>query len=136
MPVNERFPLSEVIEACRAFYARKRRRVFVEYVMLAGVNDRYEQALALARLLAPRRLARAPAGAARPACARDADLQGQPDPLQPDGGGGADAFRGSSRESIAAFRAALESRGIPATVRLTRGRDIDAACGQLAARAS
>ena len=51
MPVNERFPLSDVIEACRAFYARKRRRVFVEYVMLAGVNDRYEQALALARLL-------------------------------------------------------------------------------------
>ncbi|HYM66549.1 MAG TPA: 23S rRNA (adenine(2503)-C(2))-methyltransferase RlmN, partial [Patescibacteria group bacterium] len=45
------------------------------------------------------------------------------------------AFRGSTRESIAAFRAALEARGIPATVRLTRGRDIDAACGQLAARA-
>ena len=48
MPVNERYPLREVIEACRAFYARRRRRVFVEYVMLAGVNDRYEQALALA----------------------------------------------------------------------------------------
>ena len=43
-------------------------------------------------------------------------------------------YRGSSRESIAAFRAALDSRGIPATVRLTRGRDIDAACGQLAGR--
>ncbi len=52
MPVNERYPLAEVIDACRAFYERKRRRVFVEYVMLAGVNDRYEQALALARLLA------------------------------------------------------------------------------------
>ena len=49
MAVNERYPLGEVIEACRAFYERKRRRVFVEYVMLAGVNDRYEQALALAR---------------------------------------------------------------------------------------
>ena len=48
MPVNERYPLADVLEACRAFYARKRRRVFVEYVMLAGVNDRYEQALALA----------------------------------------------------------------------------------------
>src|SRR6202041_1047700 len=54
MPVNERYPLSDVIEACRAFYARKRRRVFVEYVMLKGVNDRYEQALALARVLRPR----------------------------------------------------------------------------------
>src|SRR6202161_890020 len=51
MPVNERYPLSDVIDACRAFYARKRRRVFIEYVMLAAVNDRYEQALSLARLL-------------------------------------------------------------------------------------
>ncbi len=59
MPVNERYPLRDVIEACRAFYARRRRRVFVEYVMLAGVNDRYEQALALADVLAP-------AGAAEP----------------------------------------------------------------------
>jgi 23S rRNA (adenine2503-C2)-methyltransferase len=54
MPVNERYPLSNVIEACHAFYARKRRRVFVEYVMLGGVNDRYEQALELARVLKPR----------------------------------------------------------------------------------
>ncbi len=51
MPVNARFPLRDVLEACRAHYARKRRRIFVEYVMLAGVNDRYEQAVALARLL-------------------------------------------------------------------------------------
>ena len=39
MPVNERYPLPEVIAACEAYYARKRRKVFVEYVMLAGVND-------------------------------------------------------------------------------------------------
>ena len=51
MPVNERYPLAEVLAACERFHARKRRRVFIEYVMLAGVNDRYEQALALARLL-------------------------------------------------------------------------------------
>ncbi len=75
MPVNERFPLSEVIEACRAFYERKRRRVFVEYVMLAGINDRYEQALALARL--PTRAAWHRRAAAH--------VQGQSDPLQPDG---------------------------------------------------
>src|SRR2546427_8810264 len=49
MPVNERFPLKDVIEAARAFHAPRRRRVFVEDVMLAGVNDRDEQALALAR---------------------------------------------------------------------------------------
>ncbi len=116
MPVNERYPLADVIDACRAFYARKRRRVFVEYVMLAGVNDRYEQALALARLLT-----------------RDDDrtpiFKVNLIPFNPSGS----EFRGSGRESIAAFRAALESRGVPVTVRLTRGRDIDAACGQLAA---
>jgi 23S rRNA (adenine2503-C2)-methyltransferase len=121
MPVNERYPLAEVIDAARAFYARKRRRVFVEYVMLAGVNDRYEQALALARLLA-----------------RGEERQGRSIfkvnliPYNPIGD--RDAFSGSSREAIAAFAAALSAHGVPATVRLTRGREIDAACGQLAAR--
>jgi 23S rRNA (adenine2503-C2)-methyltransferase len=124
MPVNDRYPLREVIEACRAFYARKRRRVFIEYVMLAGVNDRYEQALALARVLS------------------SSHGEGPPIfkvnliPYNPTDTGDGAPFDGSSRESIAAFRAALESRGIPTTVRLTRGRDIAAACGQLAAQAS
>lgn len=118
MPVNERYPLHEVIEACRAFHARKRRRVFVEYVMLAGVNDRYEQALALARLLG---------GDTERMCFKVNLI-----PFNPTDS----SYQGSSRASIAAFRAALQSRGVPATVRLTRGRDIDAACGQLAARAS
>jgi 23S rRNA (adenine2503-C2)-methyltransferase len=132
MPVNERYPLSEVIEACRAFYARKRRRVFVEYVMLAGVNDRYEQALALARLLA----ARAPAGPRVGARQREVRMfKVNLIPYNPTGSDGEDPYRGSSRESIAAFREVLERHGIEATVRLTRGRDIDAACGQLAARA-
>ena len=45
------------------------------------------------------------------------------------------AYEGSSREAIAAFRAVLEEHGVRATVRLTRGRDIEAACGQLAAGA-
>jgi 23S rRNA (adenine2503-C2)-methyltransferase len=124
MPVNERYPLAEVIDACRAFYERKRRRVFVEYVMLAGVNDRYEQALALARLLAARSDERA------------SIFKVNLIPYNPTAADGSDPYRGSTRESIAAFRAALESRGIDATVRLTRGRDIDAACGQLAARNS
>jgi 23S rRNA (adenine2503-C2)-methyltransferase len=119
MPVNQRYPLTDVIDAARAFYARKRRRVFVEYVMLDGVNDRYEQALALAGLLSGR---------------------GEDGPpifkvnLIPYNPTSAELYQGSTRESIAAFRDALLHRGIPATVRLTRGRDIDAACGQLAAR--
>jgi 23S rRNA (adenine2503-C2)-methyltransferase len=117
MPVNERYPLREVIEACRAFYERKRRRVFVEYVMLAGVNDRYEQAVALAKLLAP---AGPHAGAM---------FKVNLIPYNPTDS----PYRGSSREAIAAFRAVLQEHGLEATVRLTRGRDIDAACGQLAA---
>ena len=121
MAVNERYPLADVIDAARAFYARKRRRVFVEYVMLAGVNDRYQQALALARLLAPRRHT-----ADRPI------FKVNLIPYNPIGE--SDRFTGSSRAAIAAFAAALSEHGVPATVRLTRGREIDAACGQLAAR--
>jgi 23S rRNA (adenine2503-C2)-methyltransferase len=115
MAVNERYPLADVLDACRADHAIRRRTVFVEYVMLAGVNDHYEQALELARLLSPRQ-------------AFKVNLI----PYNPTDS----PYEGSSRESIAAFRAALESRDIPVTVRLTRGRDIDAACGQLAARTS
>ena len=51
MPVNDRYPLADVLAACRAYHDRKRRRVFVEYVMLAGVNDGYAQAVALADVL-------------------------------------------------------------------------------------
>jgi 23S rRNA (adenine2503-C2)-methyltransferase len=120
MPVNDRYPLSEVIEACRAFYERKRRRVFIEYVMLAGVNDRYEQALSLARLLAPRRTH-------EPRMFKVNLIPFNPTDTE---------YSGSSREAIAAFKRALEQGGVEATVRLTRGRDIDAACGQLAARAA
>jgi 23S rRNA (adenine2503-C2)-methyltransferase len=113
MPVNERHPLADVLAACERFYARRRRRIFVEYVMLAGVNDRYEQALQLAALL-DRRM-----------------FKVNLIPYNPTG-----MYEGSSRQAIDAFRAVLQERGLEATVRLTRGRDIDAACGQLAARAA
>ena len=112
MPVNDRYPLAEVLEACRRWHAARRRRVYVEYVMLGGVNDRVEQAHALAAALLPR-------------TAFKVNLI----PYNPTTAG----FRGSSRGAIEAFAEALRSRGVPATVRLTRGRDIDAACGQLAA---
>jgi 23S rRNA (adenine2503-C2)-methyltransferase len=113
MPVNDRYPLRDVLDACLRWHERRRRRVFVEYLMLAGVNDRYEQAVDLARLLEPR-------GAFK------VNLI----PYNP-----TDApYEGSGRGAIAAFQAALEERGVRTTVRLTRGRDIDAACGQLAAR--
>jgi 23S rRNA (adenine2503-C2)-methyltransferase len=113
MPVNDRHPLRDVLDACLRWHERRRRPVFVEYLMLGGVNDRYEQAVALADLLEPRR-------------AFKVNLI----PYNPTDSG----YTGSGRDAIAAFRAALEERGVRATVRLTRGRDIEAACGQLAAR--
>jgi len=113
MPVNDRHPIADVLEACRAYHARRRRKVFIEYVMLAGVNDTYRQAVALAGLLDPR--------------IYKVNLI----PYNPTG-----TYDGSSPAAIAAFKAALEERGVRATVRLTRGRDIDAACGQLAATAA
>jgi 23S rRNA (adenine2503-C2)-methyltransferase len=117
MPVNERYPLADVLAECRRYASLRRRKVFVEYVMLAGVNDRVEQARQLAALLEPRLF----------------KVNLIPYNPIPRGGGGG-AFDGSSRKAIDAFKHVLDRAGLPATVRLTRGRDIDAACGQLAAR--
>jgi 23S rRNA (adenine2503-C2)-methyltransferase len=101
-----------VLDACLRWHEQRRRQVFIEYLMLDGVNDRYEQAVALAGLLEPRH-------------AFKVNLI----PYNP-----TDApYRGSGRPAVAAFRSALEERGLRTTVRVTRGRDIDAACGQLAA---
>ena len=113
MPVNDRYPLADVIAECRRYVELRGRKVFAEYVMLAGVNDSPEQAAELARLL-------------------DREtFKVNLIPYNPTG-----AFDGSSRGVIADFKAVLGRARLPATVRLTRGRDIDAACGQLAARAA
>jgi 23S rRNA (adenine2503-C2)-methyltransferase len=111
MPINDRYPLADVLAACREYYRHKRRRVFVEYVMLAGVNDAHGQAVALADLLDPQ------------------VFKVNLIPYNPT----SSPYRGSSPKAIAAFRAELERRGLTVTVRLERGREIDAACGQLAA---
>jgi 23S rRNA (adenine2503-C2)-methyltransferase len=114
MPVNDRYPLADVLAACREYYEAKRRMVFVEYVMLSGVNDSHAQAQRLAAVLDPRMF--------------KVNLI----PFNP-----TDApYDGSSPKAIEAFRAELERHGVGATVRLTRGRDIAAACGQLAARSA
>ncbi len=110
MPVNSRYPLGDVLAECRRYFELRRRRVFVEYVMLAGVNDRVEQARALAELLDP------------------GVFKVNLIPYNPTG-----MFAGSSPKAIAAFKDVLDRSRLPATVRLTRGRDIQAACGQLAA---
>jgi 23S rRNA (adenine2503-C2)-methyltransferase len=112
MPVNDRYPLADVLAECRRYFELRRRKVFVEYVMLAGVNDAPEHARELVDLL-------------------DRDVfKVNLIPYNPTG-----MFDGSSRETIAAFKAVLDAARLPSTVRLTRGRDIAAACGQLAAEA-
>ena len=110
MPVNDRYPLSDVLAECRRYVTLRRRKVFVEYVMLAGVNDSPADARALAAVLDPK--------------AFKVNLI----PYNPTG-----RYEGSSRQAIERFKSVLERARIPATVRLTRGRDIEAACGQLAA---
>ena len=110
MPVNDRYPLADVLAECRRYVQLRRRKVFVEYVMLAGVNDSSGDARLLAGLLG-----------------RD-EFKVNLIPYNPTG-----LYAGSSRQAVAAFKAVLDRARIPATVRLTRGQDIEAACGQLAA---
>ena len=110
MPVNERYPLEDVLATCRRYFALRHRKVFVEYVMLGGVNDSPAHACDLAALLDPQ------------------IFKVNLIPYNPTG-----AFDGSTRNAIEAFKSILDRERLPATVRLTRGRDIAAACGQLAA---
>jgi 23S rRNA (adenine2503-C2)-methyltransferase len=110
MPVNVRYPLADVLGECMRYFELRRRKVFVEYVMLGGVNDRVEQARALVALLDPK------------------VFKVNLIPYNPTG-----MYARSTRKAIAAFKDVLDHGRLPATVRLTRGRDIAAACGQLAA---
>jgi 23S rRNA (adenine2503-C2)-methyltransferase len=110
MPVNDRYPLPSVLAECRRYFELRHRKVFVEYVMLAGVNDSVERARELADLLEP------------------SVFKVNLIPYNPTG-----RYDGSSRDAIAAFKGVLDRARLPSTVRLTRGRDIAAACGQLAA---
>ena len=115
MPVNDRYPLGDVLAECRRYVELRRRKVYVEYVMLAGVNDSPADARALAVVLD----------------GRSFKVNLIPyNPIAPGSAGG--LYEGSSREVIERFKSVLGRARIPATVRLTRGREIEAACGQLA----
>ena len=117
MPINRRWPLYPLLDACKEFEKSLKpgERFTFEYVMLNGVNDSDEQARQLANLL-NRHALRAKVNLIphNPA---------EPLPYQP-----------SSEARVESFREILESKGVPAFVRKPRGRDILAACGQLAAR--
>jgi 23S rRNA (adenine2503-C2)-methyltransferase len=119
MPINKRWPLGELLAACKTFERSLKpgERFTFEYVMLDGVNDTDEHARQLANLLN------------RHALRVKVNLipHTPADPLP---------YRPSTPERVESFQSILESKGIHAFVRRPRGRDIYAACGQLAARRS
>ncbi|MGI9147906.1 MAG: 23S rRNA (adenine(2503)-C(2))-methyltransferase RlmN [Chloroflexota bacterium] len=110
MPVNRRWPIAEVLDAASAYVDRTGRRVSFEYTLMAGVNDSDELADDLARLL---RL--------RLCHVNLIPLNPTDDPH----------LHASSNERALAFESRLRQAGVAATIRVNRGRDILAACGQL-----
>ena len=120
LPINRRYPIAEVMDAIREYIAATNRRVTFEYAMMAGINDTPELAVMLAALLRP---LRSPAGGVM--C--HVNLI----PLNPVA---ESPYQPSTPEAAAAFQGILERGGIPATVRMRRGVDIDAGCGQLRRR--
>ncbi|MDQ2678418.1 MAG: 23S rRNA (adenine(2503)-C(2))-methyltransferase RlmN, partial [Actinomycetota bacterium] len=112
VPLNRRYPLEELTQACIDYYDATHRRVSFEWAMIDGVNDRREDAERLA------------------AIARRVRAHVNLIPLNPTPGY---AVRGSSGNRVRAFREELERHGVNVTVRDTRGSEIDAACGQLRA---
>jgi 23S rRNA (adenine2503-C2)-methyltransferase len=112
VPVNRRYPLDMLAEACDAYVAATGRRLSIEWAMIHDVNDQESDAGELARFARPLRA--------------HVNLI----PLNPTPGY---AVRGSSAARVRAFCDRLEQLGVNATVRATRGAEIDAACGQLAA---
>lgn len=113
MPINRKYPLEELMQACREFPLDERERLTFEYVMLAGINDSLADAKRLVRLLNGIR-------------AKVNLIPHNPAPEL--------ACRASSMEQILAFQKTLVERDLPSFIRRPRGQDISAACGQLAAR--
>ncbi len=113
VPINRRYPLAQLAEACAEHRAAKRRRLSFEWALVGGVNDRPADAHEIAAFVRP--------------LAAHVNLI----PLNPTPGYGA---RGSPPERVRAFRDQLVDLGVNATIRRNRGTDIDAACGQLAAQ--
>ena len=113
MPINRKWPIAKLIAAIKAFPLQRRRFVMFEYVLLGGVNDSLEDAARVARLL-------------RGMPCKINLLPWNPHPLAP--------YVRPAADTVKGFQKALMERGFAVYIRKTRGDDIDAACGQLAAR--
>ena len=113
LPINQRYPIAEVMDAVREYAQATKRRVTFEWALIQGVNDTTQQAQKLASLLK--------------GLLAHVNLI----PLNPTQGFGGSA---SNRQQAQQFQQILEKSGIPCTIRLRRGIDIQAGCGQLASR--
>jgi len=111
MPINKKYPLAALMIACREYPLRSWEHLTFEYVMLGGINDALEDARRVVRLLAPLK-----------------SVKVNLIPWNP----GELPYRESQEDLIEEFRRILVDRGVPAFVRYSRGRDVMAACGQLA----
>ena len=111
MPINRKYPLGALLEACKNYPLRPWEHLTFEYVMLGGVNDAADDARRVARLLAPLKRVKVNL------------IPWNPGELP---------YREPAAENLEEFRRTLHDKGIPAFVRYSRGRDVMAACGQLA----
>lgn len=111
LPINKKYPIAEVVQACREYVDQTHRRITFEWALIKDVNDQVEHARALASLLHSLlcHVNVIPLNPTR-------DYQGQ----------------ATTRQRALAFKAELEQHGIPCSIRLRRGIDIQAGCGQLA----
>ena len=112
MPVNRRYPLADLMASCRRYREKTNRRIFVEYLLLDGVNDSDREAEQLAGLLA------------------GGGFHVNLIAYNPTGAG----YTGSPQERVSGFAQVLASHGVQASYRRSHGADIQAACGQLAVR--
>ncbi len=113
MPVNRRYPIEELLEACRYYIEKTNRRISFEYTLIGGVNDTPQEARKLLKLVKGMlcHVNLIPVNAVKET-----------------------GFKQGSKKSIEEFRKILEDGGISATVRREMGADISAACGQLRAK--
>ncbi len=114
IPTAHRYPIAEILEAVRHYYAKTKRRVTFEYTLLKGVNDHPWQARLLAKLL------------------RGISAHVNLIPFNPWEGA---RVAGTPKAGILAFAEELKRLGVPTSIRFSRGQDVGAACGQLALKA-